>query len=137
MDENDDADPMAAEKKEVMELLDNYSKAFMTFEPKSVIDYFNQPMLYLSDDGANVFKNKEEITTFLKNYMTNLKDKEYAQDELSNFNIITLTTTVAVTAFNLVRVNKAGEAFDRMGAMYMWRKSDGRWRLIIGVLLSQ
>lgn len=127
---------LSAEKKEVMRVLQDYSVAFMTFEPQNVLGYFERPMMFLSDNGPSVYKNSEEITTFLKNYMAHLQDEEYAKDDLSKFRIKTLTPNVVVTSFNLVRVNKAGNPFDKMGATYTWRKTNDSWKVVIGVLLS-
>ncbi len=127
---------LSSEKKEVVKTLQDYAAAFMTFNPENVLGYFEKPMLFLEDGGPKIFTTDEDITAFLTEYMAMLKQKEYAKDELSGFHIKTLTSDVAVTSFNLVRINKSGKAFNNDGAMYTWRKTNGSWKVIIGVLLS-
>jgi NTF2-like protein (DUF6841) len=127
---------LSKEKKEVMKTLNDYADAFMTFESVNVLGYFDRPMMFLSDTGPAVYETEDEIVAFLDAYMADLQAKEYASDNLSKFSLKTLTPKVAVTSFNLVRVNKSGVAFNHMGAQYTWRKTDGSWKVIIGVLLT-
>lgn len=127
---------LSAEKKEVIRTLQDYADAFMTFKPENVLGYFHKPMMFLEDTGCQIFETDEQITQFLEDYMKELQKNDYSKDELSGFHIKTLTSSVAVTSFNLVRVNKSGKSFFDGGAMYTWEKSDGAWRVIIGVLLS-
>ena len=127
---------LSKEKKEVIKTLQDYADAFMTFKPENVLGYLDRPLTFLSDDGPHIYSNDEEITVFLQGYMDELQSKEYARDDLSHFHLKTLTPTVAVTSFSLVRYNKDNQPFNNMGAMYTWRKTGGSWRCIIGVLLS-
>lgn len=127
---------MSKEKQQVIDTLQAYADAFMTFDPRNVMGYFDQPMMFLSDDGPAVFETDAEITQFVQKYMDHLQEENYATDDLSKFHLKTLTPDVAVTSFNLVRRNQQGEPFDRMGAMYTWRKRGGTWKCVIGVLLS-
>ena len=127
---------LSREKKEVIETLQAYADAFMTFDPGNAIGYFETPMLYLSDDSVKVFESSKEILAYVGEVMNDLKANKYAKDVLSKFHIKSLTPTVAVTSFNLVRIDSDGDAFAHMGAMYTWRKTQGSWKVAIGVLLS-
>lgn len=127
---------MSTEKKEVVTTLKDYADAFMTFDPDNVMGYFDKPMMFLADDGPHIFQTDSEIRTFVSDYMAMLKKNDYATDKLSKFHLKSLTPNVAVTSFNLVRLNSAGKAFNNDGAMYTWRKTNGSWKCIIAVLLS-
>ncbi len=127
---------LSKEKKEVMKTLQDYADAFMTFQPVNVLGYFDGTLTFLNDSGMEIYQSDEEITKFLQDYMADLKSKEYVKDDLSKFSLKTLTSNVAVTSFNLVRFNKSGQAFGDFSAMYTWRKTDGSWKVVIGVLLT-
>jgi ketosteroid isomerase-like protein len=124
------------EQKEVIAVLKSYAAAFLTFKPANVIGYFDQPLTMLLDTGPEVFNTTEQVTGFLQGYMNNLQDEHYATDNLTRMRLRTITSNVVVTSFHLVRVNTSGQPFNSMNAMYTWRKTDGQWRVIIGVLLS-
>jgi ketosteroid isomerase-like protein len=127
---------LPAEQKEVIAVLQDYAAAFLTFKPSNVIGYFDQPLTLLLDTGPEVFDTEEKVTAYLQQYMKGLQDKHYATDVLTRMRLRTITESVVVTSFHLVRVNTSGQSFDSMNAVYTWRKTDGRWRVIIGVLLS-
>jgi hypothetical protein len=127
---------LPAEQKEVIAVLQDYAAAFLTFKPSNVIGYFDQPLTLLLDTGPEVFDTEEKVTAYLQQYMKDLQDKQYATDVLTRMRLRTITESVVVTSFHLVRVNTSGQSFDSMNAVYTWRKTDGRWRVIIGVLLS-
>jgi hypothetical protein len=124
------------EQKEVVAVLQNYAAAFLTFQPNNVIGYFDRPLFMLLDTGPEVFDTTEQVTAYLDGYMKNLQDQHYATDDLTKMRLKTLTRNVVVTSFHLVRVNTSGQPFNSMNAMYTWRKTDGQWKVIIGVLLS-
>ena len=124
------------EQKEVIAVLESYAAAFLTFKPANVIGYFDQPLSLLLDAGPQVLNTPEQVTDYLQSYMKNLQDEHYATDVLTKMRLKTITKNVVVTSFHLVRVNTSGQPFDSMNAMYTWRKTDGQWRVIIGVLLS-
>ena len=124
------------EQKEVVSVLESYAAAFLTFKPANVIGYFDQPLSLLLDTGPQVLNTPEQVTDYLLGYMKHLQDEHYATDELTKMRLKTITKAVVVTSFHLVRVNTSGQPFDSMNAMYTWRKTDGQWRVIIGVLLS-
>jgi hypothetical protein len=127
---------LPAEQKEVVAVLQSYAAAFLTFKPSNVIGYFDQPLTLLLDTGPEVFDTEEKVTAYLQQYMKGLQDKHYATDVLTRMRLRTITKSVVVTSFHLVRVNTSGQPFDSMNAVYTWRKTDGQWRVIIGVLLS-
>jgi hypothetical protein len=127
---------LPAEQKEVIAVLQDYAAAFLTFKPSNVIGYFDQPLTLLLDTGPEVFDTEEKVTAYLQQYMKDLQDKQYATDVLTRMRLRTITESVVVTSFHLVRVNTSGQSFDSMNAVYTWRKTDGQWRVIIGVLLS-
>jgi uncharacterized NTF2-like protein DUF6841 len=124
------------EQKEVIAVLESYAAAFLTFKPCNVIDYFDRPLTLLLDTGPEAFDTTEQVTGYLQSYMKNLQDEHYATDVLTKLRLKTITKNVVVTSFHLVRVNTSGQPFNSMNAMYTWRKTDGQWRVIIGVLLS-
>lgn len=127
---------LPAEQQEVIATLESYAAAFMTFQPANVVGYFDQPLTMLLDTGPAVFDNDEKVLAFLASYMKHLQDEHYAKDVLTRMHLKTLTRTCVVTSFHLVRLNSSGQPFGDMGAMYTWRKTNGQWRVIIGVLLS-
>jgi SnoaL-like domain len=127
---------LPAEQREVISVLESYAAAFMTFKPSNVIGYFDQPLSLLLDTGPEVFDSEAKVTKYLEGYMKELQDKHYATDVLTKMRLKSVTTTCVVTSFHLVRVNTSGEPFNDMNAVYTWRKTDGQWRVIIGVLLS-
>ncbi len=127
---------LPAEQREVVATLQSYAEAFLTFKPSNVIGYFDQPLTMLLDTGPAVFDSEEKILSYLESYMQDLRDKHYAKDALTRMHLKSLTKTCVVTSFHLVRVNASGQPFGDFGAMYTWRKTDGKWRVIIGVLLS-
>jgi len=124
------------EQKEVIAVLESYAAAFLTFKPGNVIGYFDQPLTLLLDTGPEVLGTPAQVTEYLQGYMKNLQDEHYATDVLTKMRLKTMTKNVVVTSFHLVRVNTSGQPFNSMNAMYTWRKTDGQWRVIIGVLLS-
>ncbi len=124
------------EQKEVIATLKRYAAAFLTFKPDNVIGYFDRPLTLLLDTGPEAFDTTEQVTAYLQGYMKNLQDQHYATDVLTRMRLKTITRNVVVTSFHLVRVNASGQPFNSMNAMYTWRKTDGQWRVIIGVLLS-
>jgi hypothetical protein len=91
----------------------------------------------LLDDGPVVFDTEEKILAYLASYMKDLQDKHYATDKLSQKHFKSISKNCVVASFHLVRVNASGQPFGNFGAMYTWRKTDGKWKLIIGVLLTQ
>jgi ketosteroid isomerase-like protein len=127
---------LPTEQKEVVAVLESYAAAFLTFKPANVIDYFDQPLTLLLDTGPEAMDTTEQVTEYLQGYMKNLQDEHYQTDVLTRMRLKTITKTVVVTSFHLVRVNTSGQPFNSMNAMYTWRKTDGQWRVIIGVLLS-
>ena len=127
---------LPAEQKEVVAVLESYATAFLTFKPGNVIGYFDQPLTLLLDTGPEVLGTPAQVTEYLQGYMKNLQDEHYATDVLTKMRLKTMTKNVVVTSFHLVRVNTSGQPFNSMNAMYTWRKTDGQWRVIIGVLLS-
>ncbi|MCB0720001.1 MAG: nuclear transport factor 2 family protein [Bacteroidetes bacterium] len=127
---------LSAEKKAVVTTLQDYAAAFMTFNPANVLGYFEKPMFFLEDSGPTVFETDEELIKFLNAYMANLKAMNYATDKLSGFHIRTLTPDVVMTSFKLVRVDTAGKAFNNESAVYTWRKTDGSWKVAVGILLT-
>lgn len=127
---------LSREKKEVIKTLQDYADSFMTFDPDNVLGYFDNPMLYLSDDGPTVFEGRDEIRKYVSGLMKTMTDEGYAKDDLSKFHIKTLAPDVAVTSFHLERLDTKGKSLGKFGAMYTWRKSDDSWKVVIGVLLS-
>ena len=127
---------LPAEQKEVIPVLESYAAAFMTFKPSNVIGYFNQPLSLLLDTGPEVFNSEVKVTKYLELYMKELQDKHYAKDVLTKMRLKTITRNCVVTSFHLVRLDTSGQPFDNLNAMYSWRKTDGQWRVIIGVILS-
>ena len=127
---------LPAEQKEVVAVLESYAAAFLTFKPGNVIGYFDQPLTLLLDTGPEVLGTPAQVTEYLQGYMKNLQDEHYATDVLTKMRLKTMTKNVVVTSFHLVRVNTSGQPFNSMNAMYTWRKTDGQWRVIIGILLS-
>lgn len=127
---------MAKEKQEVIATLESYAEAFLTFKPNNVIGYFDKPLTMLLDDGPHVFDTEEKILAYLASYMKDLQDKHYAHDKLTKSHFKSISKTCVVASFHLVRVNTSGQPFGDFGAMYTWHKTDGKWKLIIGVLLS-
>lgn len=127
---------LSREKKEVIATLQAYADSFMTFDPDNVLGYFEIPMMYFADDGSHVFESQQQVRDFLVMTMKELQAKSYAKDELSKFHIKSLTKDVVVTSFHLNRVDTAGKVFGRFGAMYTWHKTNGIWKVVIGVLLT-
>ena len=127
---------LPAEQREVISVLESYAAAFMTFKPSNVIGYFDHPLTMLEDTGPEVFDNEVALTKYLERYMKELQDKHYAKDVLTRMRLKTITRNCVVTSFHLVRLNTFGQPFDNFNAMYTWRKTDGQWKVIIGVLLS-
>lgn len=127
---------LPAEQKAVIAALQSYAAAFLTFKPGNVIGYFERPLTMLLDTGPETFDTEEQLTAYLQRYMQHLQGDHYATDVLTRMRLRTMAANCVVTSFHLVRVNTSGQAFDSMNAMYTWRKTDGQWRVIIGVLLS-
>jgi hypothetical protein len=127
---------LPAEQREVIGVLESYAEAFLTFKPSNVMGYFDQPLTMLLDTGPAVFDTEEKVLNYLASYMKDLQDKHYSEDVLTRMHLKSLTKTCVVTSFHLVRMNASGQPFGDFGAMYTWRKTNGQWRVIIGVLLS-
>ncbi len=127
---------LPAEQREVIGVLESYAEAFLTFKPSNVIGYFDLPLTMLLDTGSAIFDSEEKVLNYLASYMKDLQDKHYASDVLTKSHFKSITKTCVVASFHLVRVNASGQPFGDFGAMYTWHKTDGKWKLIIGVLLS-
>lgn len=127
---------LSKEKKEVVDTLTDYAAAFMTFVPENVLGYFELPMMFLSDDGPVLFHTREEVHEYVAGLMKQLKDQDYARDDLSHFHIKSLSPEVVITSFHLMRIDRTGASFGKFGATYTWRKTDGAWKLVIAVLIS-
>jgi len=124
-------------KAEVAQTLEEYKKAFLTFDVAKSMPYFNVPLMFISDEGILTFDEAEMVQGFLMKYVQVLQSEQYARVELSAPELDVLNHSTVVAKFSVTRFDAQNKVLGAFGADYTFCRTDGRWKIAVAILLAK
>lgn len=127
---------MSDVKTEVSKRLDDYTRAFNTFQSKRTLEFYNVPLIFISNVGVDDFTSPEEIARAADQYFGWLRDRGYKRVEMSDREVSELNTSHAAAMFELVGYDGKGNEVGRFDATYALVKDDQDWKIVVATLLN-
>jgi Domain of unknown function (DUF4440) len=111
-----------------------YFEAFQTLNPATVLPYFHLPFTIVTPRSVTGVASVTEGRALLATMMHGLKASGYESSEWSNLWVKALREDTALLSVRVVRFKADDEVLEQFGATYLFRLSDGAWRIRVLVI---
>lgn len=108
-----------------------YFDAFQTLSPAAVMPYLHLPFMIVTPLSVAAVTTAAEARTLLATMMHALKSRGYASSECANLTAKPLSHSTALVSARVVRFKVDGEELEQFGATYLFRHTDGAWRIAV------
>ena len=122
---------MTDETEAIRRTYDEYFKVFQTLRPEAVASFYNVPCLALSPQGVTVMTTSEEVRALFRTMRTALQVRDYARSERGDVQVTRLSDQAALVSTGVVRYATDGKPLERFGVTYIFRKTDGGWKIAV------
>jgi len=125
---------MARNKETVLDVFNEYVRAFQTQQARAVISYMHIPCIFIAPQGVAVMSNSTEVESLLGKMMEGLKARGYARSELTGVEAIPLSENIVLVSVSRARYKKDGSELERLGETYTFRKIDTDWKIVTAMV---
>ena len=108
---------------------DTFVRANHENDPSLMRPWMHLPVLILGDDTAIALTTFEEVDARYAEGIADLRDTDYADSLLSEFEITVLNPTTAFVLCHCVRSNADGSVHQEFEASYVAVKGPDRWQI--------
>ena len=122
---------MTDETNAIRRTYDEYFQVFQTLRAEAVASFYHVPCLALSPQGVTVMTTSEEVRALFRTMRTALAARNYARSERGDLLVTVLSDQTALVHTSVVRYATDGKELERFGATYIFRKTDGGWKIAV------
>ena len=119
---------IANEKSEILDLLNQYNRAFADANYSEIVDFFNSPVSFNLQDKTIIASNKLKLRLIFKKLRGGLP-KHYSYSKWGNIEINLVDTNIAIAYANFSRFDLDDNVIFTGSAIYHLRLKDGEWRI--------
>ncbi len=103
---------------------------------ESILGFYGVPLEIVADDHYVALPGRAAVLGATKNLIDRLVRAGYAGGAVHRLDVRPLNARAALVEGAFSRVDRAGEEFERVGAVYLVVKTDDGWRIISLVLTA-
>jgi len=123
------------EKTAVTRTLKEYVAAFGTLDTQRVLPYYDEPLMLVTAARTLVLATRADVDAWLKSLYQRLKERGWeGRNEYTQLHVRQLGADLAEANALYVRYKPDGQELDRIGVIYVLRKTSGGWK--VAVLVS-
>ena len=116
--------------KEVRQFMQSYLSTFDKGYSRDVANYYANSMLMLAPNGdLRSFDTPKVIRRTVKKWKRYLLHNGFESSRWVDLNVRSLSDSTALVSTVFERLNSKGEVFQRGGATYTLRRSEGDWKI--------
>ena len=116
------------------QILFDYYTAFSSLDVRAILDYFNEPSLFLGPAGAFVIANSEMLAVMFGPVMEGLRARGYSRSELDLRQIERLSARTVLANGVAIRYRSDGQELERVGVTYLLQDGRTGWKIAVLVL---
>ncbi len=116
------------------QVLFDYYTAFSSLDVRAILDYFNEPCLFLGPAGAFVVPDSETLAVMLRPVMEGLRARGYSRSELDIGQIKRLSARTVMAIGVAIRYRTDGQELERVGVTYLLQNGEAGWKIAVLVL---
>jgi ketosteroid isomerase-like protein len=118
------------DKLKIIRTLTDYADAFGRFDVKGVAGFCCQPFMMIAPSGCTALHTAGEIETAYTAIIQELRDRGYSHSIWLELYVKVLDAATAFASGVPVRFAN-GDELERVGAMYLLRKSGAEWKIAV------
>ncbi len=109
----------------------SYTDAFIAGDLSTIMKYCSNPLVVVSQKEVRVLPTAADVETFYRAVLQGLKERGYSHSKLSEVNVRLLGTGVALVSIVTTRYKTDGSELETLGVTYLFRKTEGIWKLAV------
>ena len=121
------------DKAAVLQVLADYQAAFSGHSPQSTQLFYHKPCMVIDAQRVVVLASDIEIEAFFTTAMQNLEARGWHHSQWNDVSAKQVDDSAVLVSTVAVRYMADGEELERVGATYVFRKTDPGWKIAVAI----
>ena len=121
------------DKATVLQVLADYQAAFSGHSPQSTQLFCHKPCMVIDAQRVIVLASPTEIEAFFASTMQNLEARGWHHSQWNEVSAEQLNDSAVLVSTVAVRYMADGEELERVGATYVFRKTELGWKIAVTI----
>lgn len=117
----------------VLQVLAEYQVAFSGHSPQSTQLFYHKPCMVIDAQRQDVLASPSQVEAFLGAAMQNLEARGWHHSQWKEVSAGKFNGSVVLVSTVAVRYMADGEELERVGATYVFRKTDVDWKIAVAI----
>ena len=109
----------------------SYTDAFISDDVAAISDFWDCPSAFISgQQGLDQLTNESDIQRMLRNFLTDLKEREWARSEIDPLKTWPLAEGLVMLLVDGTRYKADGSVLERVRVCYAARRDASKWKFV-------
>lgn len=124
---------MIPEIPDVEQAVRDYVSAYLTFDDRALVEYYQLPVVFISARGTVVAGGRDEAAAVVRAMHDHSRSTNHATTTIEGMSSRRLGDAIAEVSGTFLRHDANGVVTDRFGFLYLLLARGGSWRIGVAV----